>query len=76
MGIKLFVIIIPYEMINRFDSLDIKSVQEFFALQQLYSRLKGGLTSEEEYRTLKKLYLTLKIENLRELNKTVQFSRY
>ena len=63
-------------MINRFDSLDMKSVQEFFALQQLYSRLTGGLTSEEEYRTLKKLHLTIKIENLRELNKTVQFSRY
>ena len=49
---------IPYDMITRFDSLDIKSVKEFFAFEQLYSQLKGGLISEKEYQAVKKLYQT------------------
>ena len=50
--------IIPYEMITRFDWLDIKPVKRFFAVEQLYSQLKGGLISEEEYQAVKKLYQT------------------
>ena len=34
-------------MMNRFDSLDIEPVKEFFAIEQLYSSLKGGIVSEE-----------------------------
>ena len=64
---------IPYEMITRFDSLAIAPVKEFFAIEQFYSRLKGGLISEEEYKPVKKLYLTLKMENLGELNELHNF---
>ena len=49
---------IPYDMITRFDSLDIKSVKRFLAFEQLYSQLKGGLISEKEYQAVKKLYQT------------------
>ena len=59
---------VPYEMITRFDSLDIVPVKEFFTIKQFYSVLKGDLISEEEYKAVKKLYLALKMENLGELN--------
>ena len=71
MDIKLFIIgkgTISYEMITRFDSLDIEPKQEFFYIEQFYLRITGDIISEEEYEAVKKLYLTMKIENLGELN--------
>lgn len=59
---------ISYEMITRFDSLDIEPKQEFFYIEQFYLRITGDIISEEEYEAVKKLYLTMKIENLGELN--------
>ena len=59
---------ISYEMITRFDSLDIEPKQEFFYIEQFYLRIAGDIFSEEEYEAVKKLYLTMKIENLGELN--------
>lgn len=38
---------IPYEMITRFDSLDIKPEQELFCIEQFYWRLKGDIISQE-----------------------------
>ena len=59
---------ISYEMITRFDSLDIEPKQEFFYIEQFYLRITGDIISEKEYEAVKKLYLTMKIENLGELN--------
>ena len=59
---------ISYEMITRFDSLDMEPKQEFFYIEQFYLRITGHIISEEEYEAVKKLYLTMKIENLGELN--------
>ena len=59
---------ISYEMITRFDSLDIEPKQEFFYIEQFYLRIASDIISEEEYEAVKKLYLTMKIENLGELN--------
>ena len=59
---------ISYEMITRFDSLDIEPKQEIFYIEQFYLRITGDIISEEEYEAVKKLYLTMKIENLGELN--------
>ena len=59
---------ISYEMITRFDSLDIEPKQEIFYIEQFYLRITGDIISEEEYEAVKKLYLTIKIENLGELN--------
>ena len=59
---------ISYEMITRFDSLDIEHKQQFFYIEQFYLRITGDIISEEEYEAVKKLYLTMKIENLGELN--------
>ena len=59
---------ISYEMITRFDSLDIEPKQEFFYIEQFYLRITGDIISEEEYEAVEKLYLTMKIENLGELN--------
>lgn len=60
-------------MITRFDLLDIVPTQDFFPTEQFCSRLKGGLISEEEHTAVKNLYLTLKMENLGELNKLYNF---
>ena len=46
---------------------------EFFVIEQFYARLKGRMISEEEYQSVKKLYVTLKLENLGELNKLYNF---
>ena len=48
-------------------------MKEFFVIEQFYSRLKGRMVSEEGYQSVKKLYLTLKLENLGELNKLYNF---
>ena len=44
-----------------------------FVIEQFWFRLKGGLIFEKEYEAVKKLYLTLKLENLGELNKLYNF---
>ena len=64
---------IPYEMITWFDSLDIRPDQECFCIEQFYLRLKGGIISQEEYEVVKKLYITMKIENMGGLNMLYNF---
>ena len=61
---------IPYEMITRYDSLDIKPKNgEFFLPHQLYSTMKDNILTDEKFENVKKFYQTIKLENLGELNK-------
>ena len=65
---------IPYEMITRYDSLDIRPDNgEFFPPHNFYSSLKDTTISDEEYENAKKIYQTIKLENLGELNKIFNF---
>ena len=64
---------IPYEIITRFNSLDIRPDQEFFCIKQFYSRLKSGIISQEECKAVKNLYVTMKMENLGKLNMLYSF---
>ena len=61
-------------MITRFDSLDIAPEDGIFFLPHHFnSSLKGDTISKESYNALKKLYRTLKLEKLGELNKLYNF---
>ena len=61
-------------MITRFDSLDIAPEDGIFFLPHHFnSSLKGDTISEENYNALKKLYRTLKLKKLGELNKSYNF---
>ena len=65
---------IPYEMIIRYDYLDIKPENgEFFLHHQFYSILKDNILTDEEYENVRKFYQTMKLENLGELNKIYNF---
>ena len=65
---------IPYEMITRYDSLDITPENgQFFLPHQFYSSLKDTTMTDEEYGNVKKFYWTMKLENLGELNKIHNF---
>ena len=65
---------ILYEMITRFDSLDIATKNNaFFLPHHYYVSLKNTTISREDYDAVKKLYQTMKIENLEELNKLYNF---
>ena len=61
-------------MIIRYDSLDIKPDNgDFFLPHHFHSSLKDTTRSDEEYENVKKLYQTMKLENLVELNKIYTF---
>ena len=65
---------ISYEMITRYDSLDITPENgQFFLPHQFYSSLKDTTMTDEEYGNVKKFYWTMKLENLGELNKIHNF---
>ena len=56
----------------RFDSPDIAPEKDnFFLPHQFYSSLKDTIITEEEYNNVKTFYQTLKLKDLRELNKKV-----
>ena len=66
--------VIPYKMITRFDSLDIAPENyTFFLPHHFYSGMKDALISKEDYEPVERLYRTLKLENLVELNKLYSF---
>ena len=66
--------VIPYEMITRFDSLDIAPENNIFFLPHYsYWSLKDTMISKEDYESVKRLYRTLKLENLGELNELYNF---
>ena len=65
---------IPYEMITRYDSLDISPGEDnFFLLHHFYSILKDTIITKEGYENVKKFYQTLKIKDISELNKIYNF---
>ena len=65
---------IPYEMITRYDSLDIvPENSQFFLPHHFYSSLKDTTMTNEEYESVKKFYQTMKLENLGQLNKIYNF---
>ena len=65
---------IPYEMITRYDSLDISPDNgNFFLPHNFYSSLKDDIMTLEEYENVKKFYLKMKLKNLGELNKIYNF---
>ena len=66
--------IIPYEMITRYDSLDIVPQNgQFFLPHHFYSSLKDATLTDEEYKNVKTFYQTMKLENLGQLNKIYNF---
>lgn len=63
-----------YEMITRFDSLDVSPENgKFFLQHQFFSNLKDSIMTEEEYENVKKFYKAMKLENLGQLNKIYNF---
>ena len=64
----------PKEMITRYDSLDISPEEgNFFLPQHFYSSLKDTVITEGEYKQVKQIYQTLKLNDLDELNKIYNF---
>ena len=66
--------VVPYEMIAPYDSLDIALKKDtFFLPHQFYSSLKDKIISRQDYGAVKKLYCTMSLENLEELDKLYNF---
>ena len=65
---------IPYEMITRYDSLDISPEEgNFFLPRHFYSRIEDSIMTSEKYNNVKKFYQTLKLKNMGELNNIYNF---
>ena len=64
---------ITYELISDFDSVNMVPDKEFFLPHQFHSSMKDSVLSEEEYQNVKKFYMTLKLQNLGELNHIYNF---
>ena len=62
-------------MITRFDSLDITISEDadFFFPRHFYLSLKETIISREDYDAVRKLYQTMKLENIGEVNKLYNF---
>ena len=58
---------VPYKLITRFRSLNIVHNIEFFLPHYFYSCVKNSTISDKEYENVKKLYTTLKLQNLGDL---------
>ena len=66
--------VIPYEMIQRCDSLDISPEKgSFFLPHHFYSSLKDSAIDDKDYEAVKKFYQTLNLGNLGQLNKLHYF---
>ena len=64
---------IPYEMITKYNSLDISPEEgNFFLPHHFYSSLKETLITDE-YNQVEKFYQTLKLKDLSKLNKIYNF---
>ena len=55
--------VIPYEMMNSFESLDIVPNGEFFTIEDFYSSLKNSVITAEEHAFVKKFYTLFKMRN-------------
>ena len=65
---------VPYEMITEYDSLDtLPKDRTFFLPHNFYLSLKDDVITMEEYKNIKKIYQTMKLKNLDELNKIYNF---
>ena len=53
--------VIPYEMKNSFESLNITPTDDFFSIDDFYSSQKNSVITKEEHASIKKLYTLLKI---------------
>ena len=61
--------VIPYEKIEKTDSLSIKPENGiFFSKDEFFSTLKGKNVDDESYENAKKLFILLKMRNLSDLN--------
>ena len=66
--------VIRYEIIQRFDSLDIVSGKDvFICVTTFIWALKDSVISNEDYAAVKKLYQMLDLDNLGQLNKLHSF---
>ena len=67
-------VVIPYEMITTFDSLDISPEEnQFFLPHQFYSCLKEMIITNKDNEAVKKIYQTMKRRSHNELNKLYNF---
>ena len=67
-------VVIPYEMITSFGSLDISPEEnQFFLPHQFYSCQKEMIITNEDYEAVKKFYQTIKLRSHSELNKLYNF---
>ena len=58
-----------YEMMTRYDSLDVAPVNEnFFLPYHFYSSLKDDVMTREEYKNVKKIYPTMKRKDLQSVS--------
>ena len=64
---------IPYEVITRYDSLDISPEEGNFFPHHFYSSLKDTIMTRKEYDSVNKFHQTLKLKDLGELNKIYNF---
>ena len=66
--------VISYEMITRYDSLDIAPENSVFFLQHhFYSIPKDTITCKEDYISVKLDYISMNLENLAKLSKLYNF---
>ena len=65
--------VIPYEMINSFDSLNKVPEGEIFSIENFHSTLKNSMITDQEHLLVKKFYLLLKMRNLGDLNNLYTF---
>ena len=65
--------VIPYEMLNSFDSLDIAPTGDFFTIDDFHSSLKNSVITEEEHASVKTFYRLLQMRNLDDLNNLYNF---
>ena len=65
--------VIPHEMMNRFDSLDISPKEGNFFTASFLLSLKKTIINTDDYNSVKKLYQTMKLENLDKVSKLYNF---
>ena len=66
--------VISYEMIQRFESLDISPEEgSFFLPHHFYSSLKDSVIDHKVYKAVKKFYQTLNLDNLGQFKKLYNF---
>ena len=64
---------IPYQMINDFDSLKKVPKEDFFQKKYFYSELKEKNISDEEYENVKKKFMLLRLKTLGDMNRIYNF---